>query len=167
MSRLFWLVASLTALSFGGGQTLLAGLERELVQTGVLDPREFAAAVALGQSTPGPLAAFTTAVGFAVDGAAGAVAATAGLGLVSLGAVLLIGRVPAAWFTLPAVRAALQATRHLAVALAFYLAWRAFHTGPAGMPGPLIILGVAAGRLLGVPVPVLVLAAVASGIALL
>lgn len=79
MWKLFFLVVSLTAVSFGGGNTLLAGLERELVQTGVISPKQFAVAVALGQSTPGPLAAFTTAVGSAVAGFGGAVAATLAL----------------------------------------------------------------------------------------
>lgn len=164
MIRLFVLVASLAALSFGGGQTLLVGLERELVQTGMLDPHRFAAAVALGQSTPGPLAAFTTAVGLAVAGVGGAVAATAGLMAVSLAAVALIGRVPAAWFTVKGVRDGLAAMTPLAAALAFYLAWRTWDAAPASWTGAIILAGVAAGRLLRVPTPALTLAAVMAGV---
>lgn len=165
---LFWLVAGLTLLSFGGGNTLLAGLDRELVQTGVITPGEFAAAVALGQSTPGPLAAFTTAVGRAAAGYGGAVAATLALMAVSLSAVMLIGRVPARWFRVPAVRSGLAGVGPFVVAIVPFLAWRMVQAGNLDRwPGPaLILLLVTGGRLLRLPTGALMVGAVGLGMVL-
>ncbi|MFZ5815274.1 MAG: chromate transporter [Bacillota bacterium] len=165
MLRFFLLVVGLTALSFGGGTTLMAGLERELVQTGVISAEEFAVAVALGQSTPGPLAAFTTAIGMAAGGLGSAVAATLALILVSLGAVFLIARVPPAWFRLPPVKAGLEAVGPLVTVIVLYLAGRILLTAGGGLHGlGLLITGVVvAGRLYKLPTAPLMLAAVLVG----
>lgn len=165
MWELFLQVVSLAAVSFGGGQILLAGLERELVQTGRLDPQSYAAAVALGQSTPGPMAAFTTAVGNAVQGFGGGLAATAALMVVSLAAVALISRVPRQWFQLPVVRAGLGAVAPLAVALALYLSLRTLRHEHLSLTTLAMVAGVTAGRLAKLPVPLLVLGAVGVGMA--
>jgi chromate transporter len=162
---LFLLVVSLTAVSFGGGNTLLAGLERELVQPGVISPEEFAAAVAMGQSTPGPLAAFTTAVGKYVAGWPGAVAATAGLVVVSLGAVLVIRLVPPAWFQTAQVAGALAAVPPYVLALVLLLAYRMLFGGAVSVSvlGVVIMLGVVVGRQVKAPTAPLVVGAVLLG----
>lgn len=166
MWQLFALVASLTALSFGGGQLLLAGLERELVQTGQLDPQAFAVAVTLGQSTPGPLAAFTTAVGMAVQGVPGGIAATGALIAVSLAAVALIARIPKAWLKLPQVKAGLQGVAPLATALALYLALRALTAIPPTATSLAMIAAIAAARLARAPTYAVVLGAISAGMVL-
>ena len=164
MWELFVLVVSLTSVSFGGGQMLLAGLERALVQTGRLGGQEFAAAVALGQSTPGPLAAFTTAVGMAVGGLGGAAAATAGLLVVSLAATVVIQRVPSRWFQLPRARAGLAELPPLVTALALFIAVRLLTgSGYPGVWGILVIAGVAVGKRLKVPSGLLLGGAVVTG----
>jgi chromate transporter len=166
--QLFLLVSWLTALSFGGGQMLLAGLERELVRTQVVSPADYATAVALGQSTPGPLAAFTTAMGMAAGGLPGAVAATLAMVGVSLGAVWLITRVPPAWFLHPAVRSGLVSVRIYAAALAPFVAYRVALVGDFSQwaAPAAIVAGVAAGRLLRVPTPLLMVGAVLAGMLL-
>lgn len=66
----------LSLLSFGGGLTILAEMQRELVDVaGVMSAREFATAYALGQATPGPGMLYLIPVGFRAAGAAGAAVA--------------------------------------------------------------------------------------------
>jgi chromate transporter len=170
--RLYWLVVTLTAASFSGAGLLRIGLERALVQTGILSPRAFAAGLALGEATPGPLAAFTTAIGAQVAGLPGAVAATLGLLTVSLAAVLIIRQIPPAWFRAPALRAALAAVMPYSVAMVLFLAWQMIRNQVPAAGGASLILpagivaGVMGGRLRRVPVPWLVLGAVAVGMVL-
>jgi len=167
MWRLFLLVLWLGAVSFGGGQILLGGLERQLVQTGQVTPQQFAAAVALGQSTPGPLAAFTSAIGIAAAGLGGAVGASLALVTVSSASVWLIQRIPPGWFHHPRVRSGLAAVGPLAVALSFFLAGRSLFAGSSpGIIGLVAAGAVAFGKVRKVPTTVLVLAVVAVGMAL-
>ncbi len=70
------LFARLGALSFGGGLSILAELQRELVETrGVLTQQQFATAFALGQATPGPGVIYMVPIGYAIAGVPGAVVA--------------------------------------------------------------------------------------------
>lgn len=164
----FLLVLSLAAVSFGGGQALLAGLERELVHTGVITSADYAVAVAYGQATPGPIAAFTTAIGLSVAGVPGALVATLAIILVSCAASLLVGRIPPAWFRAPAVRGGLGAVSSYAAAIVFFLAWRvmAGGTGDIWLGPALIVALVVIGRLLKAPTALLVMSAVGLGMAL-
>ena len=163
--KLFLLVVSLTAVSFGGGNTLLAGLERELVRPGFISTEQFAAAVALGQSTPGPLAAFTTAVGKYTLGWPGAVAATGALVVISLGAVALIRLVPQPWFQTAAVRGALAVVPVYVVALVLLLAYRIVAETSFTLVGVAIMLAVVVGRFLKAPTAAMVIGAVLLGMA--
>lgn len=64
------------AVSFGGGGSVLAELQRELVdQRGALSQSQFLTAYALGQATPGPGILFLIPMGFYAAGAPGAVVA--------------------------------------------------------------------------------------------
>lgn len=164
MWMLFRLVLSLGLVSFGGGNIILVGLERALVQTGQLSPHDFAAAVALGQSTPGPLAAFTTAVGLAVDGLGGAVAATAALLVVSLFTMGIMRAISPGWFRRPLVKAGLSAVPPVTVALAVFLGLHMLQTtGNPGFVGAGVIAAVVVGKLCKVPTLVLVLGAIGLG----
>lgn len=68
LALLFVKILGLAAYSFGGGSVIMAGLEREFVQTGQLSAHDFGVAVAVGNATPGPLAAFVPAVGLDLGG---------------------------------------------------------------------------------------------------
>jgi chromate transporter len=64
------------AVSFGGGTSVLAELQHELVdQHAALTQRQFLTAYALGQATPGPGILFLVPMGFYAAGAPGAVVA--------------------------------------------------------------------------------------------
>ncbi len=70
------LFARMGALSFGGGLSVLAELQRELVEDrAIMSEREFATAFALGQATPGPGILYLIPLGFRIGGVPGAVAA--------------------------------------------------------------------------------------------
>lgn len=64
------------AVSFGGGSSVLAELQHELVdQHAALTQRQFLTAYALGQATPGPGIIFLVPMGFYAAGAPGAAVA--------------------------------------------------------------------------------------------
>ena len=64
------------AVSFGGGSSVLAELQHDLVdQRAALTQQQFLTAYALGQATPGPGILFLVPMGFYVAGAPGAIVA--------------------------------------------------------------------------------------------
>lgn len=64
------------AVSFGGGTSVLAELQHELVdQRAALSQQQFLTAYSLGQATPGPGILFLVPMGFYAAGAPGAVVA--------------------------------------------------------------------------------------------
>ena len=64
------------AVSFGGGTSVLAELQRELVdERAAVSQQQFLTAYALGQATPGPGILFLVPMGFYAAGAPGAVVA--------------------------------------------------------------------------------------------
>jgi chromate transporter len=70
------LFGRLGAVSFGGGSSVLAELQRELVARGAVTQQQFLNAYALGQATPGPGILFLVPLGFYVAGVPGAIVAT-------------------------------------------------------------------------------------------
>lgn len=68
----------LGAVSFGGGLSVLAEVQREVVEErGALTEEEFATAFALGQATPGPGILYLVPLGYRLAGVPGAIAALA------------------------------------------------------------------------------------------
>ncbi len=66
------LFARVGAVSFGGGSSVLAELQHELVdQRGALTQQQFLTAYALGQATPGPGILFLVPMGYYAAGVAG------------------------------------------------------------------------------------------------
>jgi chromate transporter len=78
---------------FGGGFAMVPLMQSVAVyQTAWLSPVQFAAAIALGQITPGPVAISATFIGYKVAGFPGAVVATIAVFTPSLAAMYLLDR---------------------------------------------------------------------------
>lgn len=160
---LFLKILGMAAYSFGGGSVIMAGLEREYVQTGQLSAHDFGVAVAVGNATPGPLAAFVPAAGLNLAGPWGALVALGALILVSLVAISLIRVVPKLWFEHALLKGLLRGMVPFAVALAFLVGGR-LAVGNGLQPLGVVIAAAAGGaKLLKVPTLGIVIGGVAVG----
>jgi chromate transporter len=88
LPSLAWVFLRTGLLLFGGGLVLVPLLAPEVIGRGWLTEAQFLDGVALGQATPGPIVMTAAFVGFAVEGVAGAVVATAAVFVPSFAAVL-------------------------------------------------------------------------------
>lgn len=77
--QLFLVFAKIGVFLYGGGNVLAAYLASEFVKTGILSHQQLLDALAVGQSTPGPILTVATFLGYVLGGHIGAVAATAGI----------------------------------------------------------------------------------------
>ncbi|MBO2943398.1 chromate transporter [Paenibacillus sp. F411] len=83
--QLFLTFLKIGFVSFGGGYAVIPLIQFEVSEYGWLSNDEFQSTVALAGMAPGPIATNTaTLIGFKTSGAAGAMAATAGIVLPSL-----------------------------------------------------------------------------------
>ena len=78
ITEVFLLFVKLGLLSVGGGNAILAELQRESVGRGWLTDTQFTEAFAIGQMTPGPGTFWVVPVGYQAAGVPGAVAAVLG-----------------------------------------------------------------------------------------
>jgi chromate transporter len=88
--KIFLIFLKVGALLYGSGYVLFAFLDAELVTEGLLTREQLMDAVAVGQFTPGPVLSTATFIGWQMNGAPGALAATAGIFLPSFLFVALL-----------------------------------------------------------------------------
>lgn len=122
--KIFWLFTRVAFLSWGGGPASLALMQRETVAAGWVTTDEFADAVAVGNSLPGPIAPQVSAfVGYKLAGFGGAVAGAVGTvvptTLLMLAAIVYFYKIKDS----PAMKAMLQAVRPVVVG---FLLWTAY-----------------------------------------
>tara|TARA_R110000787_G_scaffold96415_5_gene199807 strand:+ start:24643 stop:25758 length:1116 start_codon:yes stop_codon:yes gene_type:complete len=88
--KIFSIFLKIGAILYGSGYVLFAFLDSELVANGWLTRQVLIDAVAVGQITPGPVLSTATFIGWQMNGAMGALAATIGIFLPSFILVLLL-----------------------------------------------------------------------------
>ncbi len=122
--QIFWLFTEVAFLSWGGGPASLALMQRKTVAVHWITPDEFADAVAVGNSLPGPIAPQVSAfVGYKLAGFWGAVAGAVGTvvptTLLMLAAIAFFYQIKDS----PALKAMLTAVRPVVVG---FLLWTAY-----------------------------------------
>jgi chromate transporter len=127
------------ALVFGGGHVVLPLLEAETVARGWVDPDVFVAGYGAAQAVPGPLFTFSAYLGWAADGAAGAVVALVAIFLP--GALLTLGVLPF-WSRVrarPRIRAGLTGVNAAVVGVLLAALYDPVFTQGAGTPAAFAI----------------------------
>lgn len=76
---LFGMFFKIGCLLYGGGNVLAAYIQSDFVDHGLLNHTQFLDALAVGQSTPGPVLTVATFVGYLLAGHMGSVSATLGI----------------------------------------------------------------------------------------
>jgi len=76
---LFFTFLKIGAVLYGSGYVLFAFLDTELVAKGIISRQQLIDAIAVGQLTPGPVFSSATFIGYQINNAAGALAATIGI----------------------------------------------------------------------------------------
>lgn len=131
---LFGVFFRISLLCIGGGYNMIPMMQQEMEARGWMDADGFLQILALSEVTPGPVAVnLATFAGYRTAGLAGAVAATAGVGLPGMLILLLVGGAVARWREHPAVRAAMRGVMLVLVAMLASTAVRmAFALPPLG-----------------------------------
>ncbi len=92
LSRIAWVFLKAGAVLFGSGYVLIAYIRDDLVtRLGWMSNQQLVDAIAIGQLTPGPVLTASTAVGYILSGAPGALVATTAIFLPSFIIVMLLG----------------------------------------------------------------------------
>ncbi|MBS2031795.1 MAG: chromate efflux transporter [Deltaproteobacteria bacterium] len=134
----FLVFLKIGSVLFGSGYVLLAFLNQDLVQrTHWLTERQLLDAVAVGQITPGPVFTAATFVGYLLQGAPGAVAATAGIFLPAFVLVAASGAILPRLRASPIARAILDGVNAGSLAL---MAAVLIPLGKAALAGPIYAL---------------------------
>jgi chromate transporter len=81
--KLILIFAPLSLVSFGGGQSIVADINRQVIEQHWLTQAEFVNLFAISRAAPGPGALLTTLIGWGVAGIPGAILATFALFLPS------------------------------------------------------------------------------------
>ncbi|MGI6605386.1 MAG: chromate transporter [Firmicutes bacterium] len=117
--RLFKTFLAIGAFTFGGGYVMLPLIKRSIVEhSGWIGEDEFVDAIAIAQSSPGPIAVnIATLTGYKLGGYTGAFFAVLGASLPSFLIILMVASVFLGIENNPYVRAAMTGMRPAIVAL--------------------------------------------------
>jgi chromate transporter len=117
--KVFLAFAKAGVFGFGGGPAIIPLIQEEVVDAnGWLTNQQFADALALGNSLPGPIATKMAAyVGYKVGGIGGAVAGVTGMVLPTMVAMLALAAVYLAFKDHPKVASMLKGMRPVVIAL--------------------------------------------------
>lgn len=88
--KLFWIFLKIGSILYGSGYVLFAFLDDTLVAQGIITKQQLVDAIAVGQITPGPVFSSATFIGWQIDGAKAALAATVGIFIPSFVFVALL-----------------------------------------------------------------------------
>src|SRR5947209_7543894 len=95
---LIWIFAPLSLVSVGGGASVIAGMQHQVVAAhGWMSEREFADLFAISRAAPGPGALLAAMIGWKVAGGLGAIVASLAFFLPSCVLVYGVARVWARW----------------------------------------------------------------------
>ncbi len=169
--KLFLVFLKIGSVLFGSGYVLLAFLRVDLVERlHWLTERQLIDAVAVGQLTPGPVFSTATFIGYVVGGTGGAALATAGIFLPSFVFVAASSALIPRLRRSPRARAFLDGVNVASLALMAAVAWSLMRAALVDLPTVLlacasavlllrfkvssawlVVLGAAAGLVLGIP----------------
>ena len=168
LARLWWEFLGFGATLFGSGYLLVGYLQARLVEDlGLLTTAQLLEAIVIGELTPGPLFTTSTAVGYLLGGAAGAVVATVGIFLPSFPLAMLLGRVMPRVKRSAAARAVVRGLGAAVVGVMLAVALRIGLRVVVDVPTvALLVGGVAALRLTRLPPLALVPLGAVAGLAL-
>jgi chromate transporter len=123
--ELFLAFAKISLLSFGGGWTMLAIMEREVVAHQWMTAEQFSKTLYVVSSTPGPVAVSSASViGQKVGGVPGMIVAVLGIVLPPIALVMLLYSAFTRYGDNPYFKSVLKGIAPVVVALVAYMAWR-------------------------------------------
>ncbi|NBC71842.1 chromate transporter [Paenibacillus sacheonensis] len=127
MSALFIVFMKIGLVSFGGGYSVIALMEREAISRSWLAEGQFQELVSVAGTAPGPIATnAATLIGYDAAGIGGAIAATAGIVLPSLLIMILLASVCLRLFDKKLVKSSLYGLRAVVTGI---IAYSALHFG--------------------------------------
>lgn len=94
MLDLFLMFAKIGITAFGGGSIIISLIQKEFVETGIINMTDFIRLLSLSQATPGPIAgSAATYIGYRMYGLEGALISNIGVTLPSFLIVLIFARI--------------------------------------------------------------------------
>lgn len=140
LMAIFWAFFRVGIFAFGGGQSIIPVMQREVVDSrNWLGIPEFADLLALGNSLPGPIATkMAVAIGYKISGYLGATVALAGLLLPSTIMMIIVVLFFFTYKESPRVQAMLRGMRPAVMALLFLVAYDVGKTSMVSIPTTII-----------------------------
>ena len=122
---LFWSFTKIGCVGYGGGPSMVPLIKEEVVNIQQwMNVADFVDVLAIGNALPGPIATkMSVAIGYQVSGVPGAIAATLGVVMPSIAALVLLLKFVAHIKDNPRVKSMLKGLRPVVVAMLAYAAY--------------------------------------------